>query len=198
MSVISPESLMTLEAYSKARNEFRARVIAHKKCRNVHLGEHVSLIFEDELTIRYQDQEILRIEKIFEDEGIRGELDSYNPPIPDGRNFKATMLIGYESVPERQRALAKLKGVERRVFVEVKGQARVFAIADEDLERENKEKTSAVHFLRFELTGAMVTTLKSGAKLKIGCDHAEYLAHLDELEPETLASLDKDLACVAR
>ncbi len=185
---------MTLEAYSKARNEYRARVIAHKKCRTVHLGEHVSLIFEDELTIRYQIQEMLRIEKIFEEEGIRGELDSYNPLIPDGRNFKATMLIGYESVPERQRALAKLKGVERRVFDEVEGQARLFAIADEDLERENEEKTSAVHFLRFELTGAMVTALKSGAQLKIGCDHAEYLAHLDELEPETLASLVKDLA----
>ena len=185
---------MTLEAYLKARNEFHVRVIARKKCRTVHLGELVSQFFEDELTIRHQCQEMRRIEKSFEVEGIRGELDSYNRLIPGGRNFKVAMLIRHESVPERQRALAKSKGGERRPFVEMAGQASVFAIADDDLERENEEKTSAVHFLRFELTGAMVTALKSGAQLKIGCDHAEYLAHLDELEPETLASLVKDLA----
>lgn len=194
MPVIAPDSLMTLEAYSKTRNEFRARVMAHKKKRTVHLGEHLTLIFEDELTIRYQIQEMLRIEKIFDADGIRGELDSYNPLIPDGRNFKATMLIGYESVPERQRALARLRGVERRVFVEVEGQARVYAIADEDLERENEDKTSAVHFLRFELAEPMTVALKSGAQIKIGCDHPEYLAQLNEIEPETLAALVGDLA----
>lgn len=194
MAQLTPSSLMTLEAYSKARNEFRARVIAHKKHRTVHLGDHLTLIFEDELTIRYQVQEMLRIERIFEEAGILGELESYNPLIPDGGNFKATMLIEYESVPERQRALALLRGIERRVFVEVEGQARVHAIADEDLDRENAEKTAAVHFLRFELAPPMVAALKGGAQLKIGCDHPEYLAQLDEIEPETLASLVRDLA----
>ena len=186
--------LMSLEAYSKARPELRKQVIAHKKVRTVELGDHVSLIFEDETTIRYQVQEMLRIERIFEEAGIQSELASYNPLIPDGSNFKATMLIGYESVPERQRALAKLKGVERRIFVQVEGQDRVYAIADEDLERENDEKTSAVHFLRFELAPPMVTALKSGAQLKIGCDHPEYLAQKNEIEPEVLASLIGDLA----
>jgi hypothetical protein len=194
MPQLTPASLMTLEAYSKSRNEFRARIIAHKKQRTVHLGEHVTLIFEDELTIRYQVQEMLRIEKIFEEAGIVGELESYNPLIPDGTNLKATMLIEYTSVPERQRALALLKGVERRVFVEVEGQDRVYAIADEDLDRENDEKTSAVHFLRFELGAPMIAALKSGAQMKAGCDHPQYLAQLNELAPEVLASLVGDLA----
>lgn len=194
MPQLTPASLMTLEAYSKARNDFRARVIAHKKARTVHLGEHVTLIFEDELTIRYQVQEMLRIEKIFEEAGILGELESYNPLIPDGTNLKATMLIEYTSVPERQRALALLKGIERRVFVEVEGQERVYAIADEDLDRENDEKTAAVHFLRFEFASPMITALKSGAQMKVGCDHPQYLAQLNELAPEVLASLVGDLA----
>jgi hypothetical protein len=194
MPQLTPASLMTLEAYSKSRDEFRARIIAYKKQRTVHLGEHVTLIFEDELTIRYQVQEMLRIEKIFEEAGIVGELESYNPLIPDGTNLKATMLIEYTSVPERQRALALLKGVERRVFVEVEGQDRVYAIADEDLDRENDEKTSAVHFLRFELGAPMIAALKSGAQMKAGCDHPQYLAQLNELAPEVLASLVGDLA----
>ena len=143
--------------------------------------------------MRYQVQEMLRIEKIFEAEGIESELGAYNPPIPDGSNFKATMLIEYESEVERHRALAKLKGIEDRMFVAVEGQPRVFAIADEDLERENVEKTSAVHFVRFELTPAMKSLLKSGAQLKIGCDHPEYLAQIDELAPEKLAALLRDL-----
>ena len=146
MPQLTADSLMTLEAYSKARPEMRRRVIAHKKLRTVHLGDHVSPMFEDEITIRYQVREMPRIERIFEEAGIQGELDSYNPLIPDGSNFKATMQIEYESVPERQRALVRLKGVERRIFIEVEGQARVHAIADEDLERENEEKTAAVHF----------------------------------------------------
>ena len=191
---IARESLLTLEAYSKRRNQFRAEVIAHKKHRTVHLGEHVTLIFEDELTMRYQVQEMLRIEKIFEEEGIQDELDTYNPLVPDGSNFKSTMMIEYASETERARALAKLKGIEDRMFVEVEGQARVYAIADEDLERENAEKTSAVHLLRFEFTAPMKAALKRGAQLNIGCDHPEYLAQLNEIEPETLASLVSDLS----
>ena len=194
MTQLTPASLMTLEAYSKARPDFRARVIAHKKHRTVHLGEHLTLIFEDALTIQYQVQEMLRIEKIFEEDGIAGELEAYNPLIPDGTNFKATMLIEYESVAERRRALELLKGIERRVFVEVEGQARVHAIADEDLERENDVKTAAVHFLRFELAPAMIAALKGGAQMKIGCDHPHYLAQVSELVPEVLASLVGDLA----
>ena len=194
MAILTRDNLMTLESYSKSRNEFRSRVMAHKKHRTVHLGDHVTLTFEDQLTIQYQVQEMLRIEKIFDEEGILGELESYNPLIPDGGNLKATMLIEYEHVTERQRALARLKGVERRIFVEVEGQSRIYAIADEDLDRENDEKTSAVHFLRFELSAPMITALKSGAQMKIGSDHPEYLAQENELEPETLASLVKDLA----
>jgi hypothetical protein len=194
MPAITRESLMTLEAYSKKRKEFRAEVLEHKKNRVVHVGEHVTLIFEDELTMRYQVQEMLRIEKTFEEAGIQDELDAYNPLIPDGSNFKATMMIEYPTPVERQRALAKLKGIEDRMFVEVEGQARVYAIADEDLERSNDEKTSAVHFLRFEMSAPMKTALKSGAQMKIGCDHPEYLAQLGELVPETLASLVKDLS----
>lgn len=193
MPAIARDSLMTLEAYSKQRNALRAEVIAHKKHRTVQVGDHVTLLFEDETTVRYQVQEMLRIEKIFEEEGIEGELSAYNPLIPDGSNFKATMLIEYESVTERQRALAKLKGIEDRMFVEVEGQTRVYAIADEDLDRENDEKTSAVHFVRFELNDAMKQALQGGAQLKVGCDHPEYLAQVEELPPETLAALLRDL-----
>src|SRR4051812_36551597 len=152
MPKITRDSLMTLEAYARTRTEFRARVLAHKKPRTVHLGPHLTLLFEDELTIRYQIQEMLRIEKTFEEAGIEDELGAYNPLIPDGTNFKATMLIEYEDIEERKAALGKLKGVESRVYVEVEGCPRVFAVADEDLPRENDEKTSAVHFLRFDLS----------------------------------------------
>ena len=194
MQKISRDSLMTLEAYAKARKEFRARVLAHKKARTVHLGQHLTLIFEDELTIRYQIQEMLRIEKIFEEEGIQDELDAYNPLIPDGRNFKATMLIEYEDVNERKAALARLKGIEDRVWVRVEGCAPVYAIADEDLERENEQKTSSVHFLRFELTQEMADAFKYGMALAIGCDHPHYPAKLEPVPPETRAALVKDLA----
>jgi hypothetical protein len=194
MEKISRESLMTLEAYAKARKEFRAQVIAHKKDRTVHLGENVTLIFEDELTIRYQVQEMLRVEKIFEEEGIQDELDAYNPLVPDGRNFKATMLIEYEDVEERKAALAKLKGIEDRTWVRVEGCAPVYAIADEDLERENEQKTSSVHFLRFELTEEMAAALKYGVSLAIGVDHPHYDAKLDPVSPEIRAALAKDLA----
>ena len=194
MQKLSRGSLMTLEAYAKSRKEFRAQVIAHKKSRSVHLGEHLTLLFEDELTVRYQVQEMLRIEKIFEDQGIQDEIDAYNPLIPDGRNFKATMLIEYEDVDERRDALAKLKGVEGRVWIRVEGCAPVHAIADEDLERENDEKTSSVHFLRFELTGEMAESLKYGVGLAIGVDHPHYSARLDPVAPEVRASLIADLA----
>src|SRR5213082_1232163 len=161
--MIKRESLLSLEAYARERNAFRARVIEHKKHRTVPLGEHLTLQFEDELTIRYQVQEMLRIERIFEDEGIQHELDSYNPLVPDGSNWKATMLIEYPDAEERKRRLAELKGIERRGWVQIPGGERVYAIADEDLERENEEKTSSVHFLRFELGAPMREALARGA-----------------------------------
>jgi uncharacterized protein DUF3501 len=193
MQKLSPGSLMTLEAYAKARTGFRATVIAHKKVRTVHLGDHVTLLFEDELTIRYQVQEMLRIEKIFEEAGIRDEIEAYNPLIPDGGNFKATMLIEYEDEAERRAALAKMKGIEDRVWVRVEGCAPVYAIADEDLERENDEKTSSVHFLRFELTQEMTAALKYGVALAIGVDHPAYTAKLDPVPDPSRAALLKDL-----
>ena len=194
MPKLSRDSLMTLEAYAKARKDFRARVIAHKKHRAVRLGEHVTLLFEDELTIRYQVQEMLRVEKIFEDDGIQDELDAYNPLIPDGRNFKATMMIEYEDVKERRAALAELKGIEGKTWIRVEGTPSVYAIADEDLERETDEKTSSVHFLRFELTKEMAEALKYGIGLAIGIDHPNYTVKLDPVPPEIRAALVKDLA----
>jgi len=193
MNKIERASLMTLEAYAKNRKEFRAKVLAHKKNRIVHLGGHVTLIFEDELTIRYQVQEMLRVEKIFEEEGIQDELDAYNPLIPDGRNFKATMLIEYEDVEERKAALAQMKGIEDKVWVRVEGLARVYAIADEDLERENDVKTSSVHFLRFELTAEMAEALKYGMGLSVGVDHPAYTAAVDPLPGDVRSALVKDL-----
>ncbi|MCB2000119.1 MAG: DUF3501 family protein [Burkholderiaceae bacterium] len=189
---ITPESLMSLEAYSKYRKAHKDEVIAHRKLRSVALGEHITLQFESELTIRYQIQEMLRIEKIFEEEGIQQEIEAYAPLVPDGGNWKATMLIEYPDVNERKRELARLIGVEDRMFVEVEGMARVYAIADEDLDRENDEKTSAVHFVRFELTPAMCAAVKAGASVKLGCDHTNYPAHR-AIAPETLASLAGDL-----
>lgn len=190
---ITRESLMTLETYARERPHFRARVLAHKRARTVHLGEHVTLIFEDELLQRYQIQEMLRIEKIFEEDGIQNELDSYNPLVPDGSNFKATMLIEYEDAQARKAALGRLKGIEDRVFVQVAGYDRVWAIADEDLERENEVKTSAVHFLRFELEAPMVTALLSGAALGIGVDHPEYRAEIPAVGDATRRALVEDL-----
>ena len=159
---IARDSLLTLEAYARERQEFRAKVIAHKKNRTVRLGSHITLIFEDELTIRYQIQEMLRIEKTFEERGIQEELDAYVPLIPDGTNLKATMMIEYEDPVLRKIELARLKGVESRVYVEVDGFAKVYAIADEDLPRENEEKTSSVHFLRFEFEPAMIDAFQAG------------------------------------
>ncbi len=190
---ITPDSLMTLEAYSKWRKEHKTEIVAHRKLRTVHLGEHISVQFESELTMRYQIQEMLRIEKIFEEEGIQDEIDAYAPLVPDGTNWKATMMIEYPDINERKRELARLIGVEDRMFVEVEGYERVYAIADEDLDRENDEKTSAVHFLRFEFTPAMRAAVKAGAGVKLGCDHTHYPAHV-AIGAETLASLAGDLS----
>jgi hypothetical protein len=169
---------MSLEAYARERASFRAKVLEHKRNRIVHLGAHVTLQFEDELTIRYQIQEMLRIERIFEDNGIQGELDAYNPLVPDGSNWKATMLIEYPDADERRRMLAQLKGIEGRVWVQLGGGERVYAIADEDLERENEEKTSSVHFLRFELPAEARGALARGAPLSMGVDHPDYAASM--------------------
>ena len=193
MPRITRESLMTLEAYARERPQFRARVMAHKKDRTLHLGEHVTLLFEDELTIRYQVQEMLRVERIFEEAGIQDELDAYNPLIPDGANWKVTMLIEYPDVEERQRMLARLIGIEDRAWVQVEGHARVYAVADEDLERENAEKTSSVHFLRFELDPAMAGAVKRGARLAVGVDHPQYRAAIDDLPTAARSSLAGDL-----
>lgn len=193
MPQISSDSLMTLEAYAKARREYRTRVMAHKRDRTVHLGDHVTLQFEDELTVRYQIQEMLRVERIFEPEGIRDELDTYNPLIPDGSNWKATMLVEYPDVDERQAMLARMKGIEDRVWVQVAGSDRVYAIADEDLERENEEKTSAVHFLRFELDARMKSALPGSATLAMGVDHPAYTAAVGSVAAAVKASLIQDL-----
>lgn len=193
MQKLTHENLFTLEAYARERARFRAKVLAHKKARTVHLGEHLTLVFEDRLTVQYQVQEMLRIERIFEPEGIQDELDAYNPLIPDGRNLKATMLVEYEDPEQRKRELARLRGIEHRVALRVDGHAPVAAIADEDLERSNEEKTSAVHFLRFELGDAMIEALRGGAAMSLAVDHAGYAAHTPLPEP-TRRALLADLA----
>jgi Protein of unknown function (DUF3501) len=190
--MIKRESLLPLEAYARERNAFRARVIEHKKHRTVRLGEDLTLLFEDELTVRYQVQEMLRIERIFEEDGIQHELDAYNPLVPDGSNWKATMLIEYPDAEERKRKLAELKGIERRLWIQVEGCERVHAIADEDLERETEEKTSSVHFLRFELARAMREALGRGAQVAVGVDHPRYQAST-ELAADVRAALCADL-----
>lgn len=194
MAQISRDSLWTLEAYARQRKEFRAKVIAHKRNRTLHLGQHVTLIFEDELTIRYQIQEMLRIEKTFEEAGIQDELDAYNPLIPDGSNLKATMMIEYDDPVIRKQELAKLKGVEDGVYVQVDGHPKVYAIADEDLERENDEKTSSVHFLRLEFSPAMIASFKGGAAVAVGIDHVNYTVRVDEVAPAVQTALAGDFA----
>ena len=191
-SSIARDSLMMLEAYAKIRKSSRAEAIAHRRLRSVRLGEHVTLQFEDERTIRRQIQEMLHIEKIFDEEGIQSEIDAYAPLVPDGTNWKATMLIEYPDPHERKRELARLIGIEDRMFVEVEGYERVYAIADEDLDRENDEKTSSVHFVRFELPPAARDAVRAGAAVTLGCDHRHYPAHV-AIAPETLASLAGDL-----
>ena len=194
MPHITRDSLMSLEQYAKARKDFRAKAIAHKQNRTVHLGDHVTLVFEDELTMRYQIQEMLRIERIFEEDGIQGEIDAYDPLVPDGTNFKATMLIEYDDVDARRVALSKLVGIEDRTFVQVAGFDRVHAIADEDLERDTDDKTAAVHFVRFELAPGMIAALKDGADLGVGVDHPEYRASIAALPAAVRDALAADLA----
>jgi hypothetical protein len=172
MNKLQRHDLLTLEAYAAQRSEFRARVMAHKKGRKVHLGGHLTFVFEDRLTIQYQVQEMLRIEKIFEASGINEELEAYNPLIPDGRNLKATLFVEYEDVEERKRELARLTGIEHQIVLTVAGHAAVTAIADEDMDRSTEEKTAAVHFLRFELDDAMITDWKAGAAVTLASTHA--------------------------
>lgn len=174
MSHLTPEDLYSLEEYAKIRGDFRTRVMAHKQDRKIHVGPNATLYFEDRLTMQYQVQEMLRVERIFEPEGIADELATYNPLIPDGGNWKATFMVEFPDAGERRVALGKLVGIEDQIWVQVTGREKVFGIADEDLERADEVKTSSVHFLRFELTPEMVTALKDGASLSIGIDHPHY------------------------
>ena len=189
---LNRETLLTLEAYHKARPTLRAAVIAAKNLRRVFLGEHIVLIFENELLIHYQIQEMLRVEKIFDEEGIQHELESYLPLVPDGTNLKATMQIEYADETQRKVMLAKLKGVEDQVWVRIDGFPAVLAIADEDMDRENEEKTAAVHFLRFEFTPQMIAAAKAGAAFSVGVNHANYQAETGPLVPAAQASLVAD------
>lgn len=194
MNKISREDLFSLEQYAEARSAFREKVLEHKKNRRLDLGTNAALYFEDRLTMQYQIQEMLRIEKTFEEEGIQDELDVYTPLVPDGTNLKATMMIEYDDPEVRKKELAKLRGIEDRVYIQVDGFDKVYAIADEDLERENEEKTSSVHFLRFEFAAPMIGALKKGAALAVGIDHAAYNVRVDEVAPNVQGALVKDFA----
>jgi hypothetical protein len=193
MQKLARQDLMSLEQYSIERPRLRSEVIAHKQCRNVQVGPHMTWCFEDRTTIRYQVLEMLRTERIFESAGIQDELDAYNPLIPSGSNWKVTLLLEFPDPEARRVALAELIGVEDRCWVRVSEMERVFAIADEDLSRETDEKTSAVHFLRFELSPSMVQAMKSGALLSIGVDHANYRHSLSPLPPAVRDALSRDL-----
>ncbi len=193
MPHISRESLLSLEQYHRQRDAIRAEAIACKSQRRVFLGDHVTLAFENEVTLRYQIQEMLRIEKTFDDEGIEDELEAYNPLIPDGTNWKATMMIEYVDPDERAERLMELKGVEDRLYVQVAGCDRIYAIADEDLERANESKTSAVHFVRFELDARCIDAVKAGQSIAMGIDHPAYNVRVDEISPEAQGSLAQDL-----
>lgn len=192
MNKLSRESLMSLEEYAEHRAIFRADVLAHKKHRAVELGNHLRLLFEDNKTIQYQVQEMLRIEKIFERAGIEEELEAYNPLIPDGQNLKATMMIEYDDPQERKDKLAALLGIEKAVYIQVEGFERVHPIANEDLERETEEKTSSVHFLRFEFSQEMISAWQHGADIQAGVDHPNYLLPSIELSEQVMDSLKQD------
>lgn len=194
MQKLTRKQLMPLEQYARQRNEFRAKVMAHKKNRQVQIGPHATLYFEDRLTMHYQVQEMLRAERIFEEAGIEDELSAYNPMIPDGSNLKATFMIEYGDEDERRVALGKLIGVEHKVWVQVAGFSKIWPIADEDLERTTEEKTSSVHFLRFELTPEMVKVVKGGAALSMGIEHPAYTQSVSPVSEATRASLAQDLA----
>jgi hypothetical protein len=194
MNKLSVSDLLSLERYARERPAFRTKVLEHKRARQLAVGPHTTWLFEDRLTVQYQVQEMLRIERIFEPEGIEEELSSYNPLIPDGTNWKATLLIEFPDETERRRELSKLKGIEDRCWVQVSGHERVFAIADEDLERENDEKTSSVHFLRFELTQPMIASLRRGASLAVGVDHEHYPHTIETVSAATRQALTADLS----
>lgn len=194
MQKLTRQDLMSLEQYAVERPDFRARVLAHKQNRRLPLGTNATLYFEDRLTMQYQVQEMLRIERIFEADGIADELDAYNPLIPDGSNWKATFMVEFPDIEERRAMLKSLVGIEGRVYVQVDGHERVFAIADEDLERSDADKTSAVHFLRFELEPAMIKALKSGAQLSAGIDHENYRVSVSPVDYNVRDSLVEDLA----
>ena len=194
MKKLEPAELLSLERYSRERGDFRARVMAHKKNRQVSVGPNTMWLFEDRLTVQYQVQEMLRTERIFETEGISEELAAYNPLIPDGTNWKATFLIEYPDPEVRRVQLEKLKGVEDRCWVQVEGCEKLFAIADEDMERANEVKTSAVHFLRFELTPPMIAALRGGAELGVGIDHEHYRQTIRPVRPASRTSLLADLS----
>jgi len=194
MNKLSVSDLLSLERYARERPAFRSKVLEHKRARQLAVGPHTTWLFEDRLTVQYQVQEMLRAERIFEPEGIEEELSSYNPLIPDGQNWKATLLIEFPDEDERRRELAKMKGIEDRAWVQVRGHDRVYAIADEDLERENDEKTSSVHFLRFELTAPMIAALRGGADLAAGIDHEHYQHSVAALSAATRQALVGDLS----
>ncbi|HTV51850.1 MAG TPA: DUF3501 family protein [Steroidobacteraceae bacterium] len=193
MQKLAPGDLYSLEQYARQRAEFRARVLAHKRLRQLAVGPHSTWCFEDRLTVQYQVQEMLRAERIFEPEAITEELESYNPLIPDGSNWKVTLLIEFTDPEERRVALQSLKGIEDRCWVQVAGHGRVLAIADEDLERENEEKTSAVHFLRFELEPQMVRDLRAGGGLALGTDHPHYQYRIEAVAEPVRRALIADL-----
>ena len=192
MQKLDRETLHSLEEYSAIRDEFRRKVMEHKRARRIALTDHANLYFEDFLTMKYQVQEMLRAERIFETEGIMDEIDTYNPMIPDGGNWKATFMVEYEDVAERRARLAELVGIENRIYMQVDGNDRVYAIADEDLERETEDKTSSVHFMRFELTPEMVRAAQDGAEIRAGSDHPNLTEEVT-LSPESRTSLAGDL-----
>ena len=194
MERLKPADLLSLERYARERSAIRARVLDHKKHRQLAVGPNTTWCFEDRQTIQYQVQEMLRAERIFEPEGIAEELDSYNPLIPDGTNWKVTLLIEFPAPDERARQLAMLKGIERRCWVQAAGSSRVYAVADEDLERENAEKTSSVHFLRFELAAPVIAALKGGGALALGIDHEHYRYDIDPVPEPVRDALVADLA----
>jgi len=194
MQKLTPDDLLSLEQYAKQRSEFRAKVMQHKKHRKLHLGDHATLYFEDRLTMQYQIQEMLRIEKIFEQEGILDELNAYNPLIPDGSNLKATFMIEYADVDERKLALEKMVGIEDKVWLQVEGFDKVYAIADEDIERESADKTSSVHFLRFEFSPEMVAAAKAGTELAAGIDHEACRIEVNPLPAAIRTTLVSDFS----
>jgi Protein of unknown function (DUF3501) len=194
MEKLTREDLMSLEQYSEGRPAFKSQVLEHKRNRQVALGDHATLYFEDRLTMQYQIQEMLRIEKIFEADGIQQELDAYNPLIPDGNNLKATFMIEYEDVSERQQALPTLIGIEDKVWVSAEGCEKTYAIADEDMDRDTQEKTSAVHFVRFEIPPETVAAIKNGAMIAMGIDHDNYFVELKAVPAAVRESLAKDLS----